>query len=116
MKAALFSIEMSGHGLEEGSREEKVAVLDEDGGVSESERLRLKAILYIKTNVDTGNFFTDIENSCIFEGQKIDDGHTFTFGERESTPSQPTRLKYDQQMVGALLERVIAGELRSPRK
>ena len=36
---------MSGHGLEEGSREGKVAVLDEDGGVSESERLRLEAIL-----------------------------------------------------------------------
>ena len=33
---------MSGHGLEEGSREGKVAVLDEDG---ESERLRLEAIL-----------------------------------------------------------------------
>ena len=36
---------MSGHGLEEGSREEKVAVLDEDGEVSELERLRLKAIM-----------------------------------------------------------------------
>lgn len=37
---------MSGHGLEEGSREGKVAVLDEDGELSESERLRLKAIVY----------------------------------------------------------------------
>lgn len=39
---------MSGHGLEEGSREGKVAVLVEDGEVSESERLRLKAMLYIR--------------------------------------------------------------------
>ena len=35
---------MSGHGLEDGSREEKVTVLDEDGEVSKSERLRLKAM------------------------------------------------------------------------
>lgn len=40
---------MSGHGLEEGSREGKVAVLEEDGDVSELERLRLKAILYNET-------------------------------------------------------------------
>ncbi len=50
-KAASSSIEMSGHGLEEVSREGKVAVLDEDGDVSESERLRLKAILSIKQGV-----------------------------------------------------------------
>ncbi len=37
---------MSGHGLEEGSREGKVAVLDEDGEISESERLRLGAISF----------------------------------------------------------------------
>ena len=37
---------MSGHGLEEGSREGKVAVL-EDGEVSEPDRLRLRAILYL---------------------------------------------------------------------
>lgn len=48
---------MSGHGLEEGSREGKVAVLDEDGEVSESERLRLKAILYIMTIVNLETFF-----------------------------------------------------------
>lgn len=39
---------MSGHGLEEGSREGKVAVLDDDGEVSQSERLRLKAIGHVK--------------------------------------------------------------------
>ena len=44
-KEASSSIEISGHGLEEESREEKVAMLDEDGEISESERLRLKAIL-----------------------------------------------------------------------
>lgn len=43
---------MSGHGLEEGSREGKVAVLDEDGEVSKSERLRLNAILYLMTIAD----------------------------------------------------------------
>ena len=37
---------MSGQGLEEGSREGKVAVLDEDGEVPESERLRLKVMVY----------------------------------------------------------------------
>ena len=37
---------MSGHGLEEGSREGKVAVLDEEGEISESEHLRLRAIIY----------------------------------------------------------------------
>ena len=41
-------MEISGHGLEEGSREEKVAVLEEVGDVSELERLRLKAMLYMK--------------------------------------------------------------------
>ena len=38
---------MSGHGLDEGSREEKVAVLDEEGEISGSERLRLRTILYM---------------------------------------------------------------------
>ena len=37
---------MSGQGLEEGSREGKVAVLDDDGEKPESERLRLKVIMY----------------------------------------------------------------------
>ena len=46
-KEASSNIEMSGHGLEEGSREGKVAVLDEDGEVSKSERLRLKAMLSV---------------------------------------------------------------------
>ena len=46
-KVASSSIAMSGHGLEEGSREGKVAVLEEDGEVSELERLRLKVMLYI---------------------------------------------------------------------
>ena len=40
---------MSGHGLLEGSREEKVAVLDEEGESSKSERLRLTAIVSIQT-------------------------------------------------------------------
>ena len=51
-REASSSIEISGHGLEEGSREEKVAVVDEDGEISESERLRLKAILYNKALVN----------------------------------------------------------------
>ena len=38
-------MEMSGHGLEEGSREGNVAVLDEVGEISESERLRLRAMI-----------------------------------------------------------------------
>ena len=38
---------MSGQGLEEGSREGKVAVLDDDGETSESERLRLRAMLFL---------------------------------------------------------------------
>lgn len=36
---------MSVHGLEEGSREGNVAVLDEVGEISESERLRLRAMI-----------------------------------------------------------------------
>ena len=36
---------MSGQGLEEGSREGKVAVLDEVGEMSKSERLRLRAMM-----------------------------------------------------------------------
>ena len=46
-KGASSSMEMSGHGLEEGSREENVAVLDEDGENSKSERLRLKAMMCV---------------------------------------------------------------------
>lgn len=48
---------MSGHGLEEGSREEKVAVLDEDGEVSKSERLRLKAMMSVMKDVELGQLF-----------------------------------------------------------
>ena len=48
-------MEMSGHGLAEGSREGKVAVLDEDGEVSESERLRLKVISFIRVGIDRVN-------------------------------------------------------------
>ena len=39
-------MEMSGHGLEEGSREGNVAVLDEAGEISESERLRFRAMMF----------------------------------------------------------------------
>ena len=38
-------MEISGHGLEDGSREEKVAVLEEEGESSNSERLRLTAMV-----------------------------------------------------------------------
>lgn len=48
---------MSGHGLEEGSRGEKVAVLDEDGEVSKSERLRLKTMMSVMKDVELGSFF-----------------------------------------------------------
>lgn len=48
---------MSGHGLEEGSREEKVAVLDEDGDVSKSERLRLKAMMFRSEGCRIGHLF-----------------------------------------------------------
>ena len=57
---------MSGHGLEEVSREGKVAVLDEDGEVSESERLRLKAMLCFKQQgVKLANFANVTESSCM---------------------------------------------------
>ena len=39
-------MQMSGHGLEEGSREGNVAVLDEVGEISESQRLRLRAMIF----------------------------------------------------------------------
>lgn len=50
---------MSGHGLEEGSREEKVAVLDEDGEVSKSERLRLKAMMSVMKDVELRSFCSE---------------------------------------------------------
>ena len=43
---ASSSMQMSGHGLEEGSREGNVAVLDEVGEISESQRLRLRAMIF----------------------------------------------------------------------
>lgn len=39
-------MKISGHGLEEGSREGNVAVLDEVGEISESQRLRLRAMIF----------------------------------------------------------------------
>ena len=38
-------MQMSGHGLEEGSREGNVAVLDKVGEISKSQRLRLRAMI-----------------------------------------------------------------------
>lgn len=53
---------MSGHGLEEESREGNVTVLDEDGEVSEPERLRLEAILYCILNRTSAGLAGSLKN------------------------------------------------------
>ena len=47
---------MSGHGLDEGSREGKVAVLDDDGEISGWDRLRLRAMTAHMDFVDVEDF------------------------------------------------------------
>ena len=81
-----------------------MAVLDEDGEGSESERLRLKAILYIRRGVDLA-ISPMIWRTLVCWMFKVDDGHIFNFGllgERECTPSLFTRQR--PRMIDALIE------------
>lgn len=50
-------------------------MLDEDGEISESERLRLKAILYNKTMVYLSSLLI-LWRHFISSKLKVDDGHT----------------------------------------
>ena len=67
---------MSGHGLEEVSREGKVAVLEEVGEISESERLRLRAMI-TQERCRFGSFYIAIPRFSQCSTLTVDDGDIF---------------------------------------
>ena len=75
-------MEMSGHGLEEESREGNVAVLDEVGEISESERLRLRAMILRTGGMWIWHLFyrkvvvvVVVQRISVYSTLTVDDGH-----------------------------------------
>ena len=87
-------MEMSGHGLEEGSREGNVAVLEEVGEISESERLRLRAMILRTGGMLIWHLFYSgvvVQRFSVCSTLTVDDGHIWHFGEREMHAKPHTR-------------------------
>ena len=77
-KGASSNMKISGQGLEEGSREGNVAVLDEVGEISESERLRFRAMIFRRGRMLIWHLFNSgvvVQRISVYSTLTVDDGH-----------------------------------------